>query len=148
MTYCNKEWCFVYLQFPGSYIVHLSSACLRHKQTINNIMLEIKRCLSLHNIDRYTNLSSIIIYRRINCTCNICDAWPWCSQKRYASSFLIVSKTYYGQTMLMGSEIIVNEENKSDINYDPSNIITWYLRCKTFCKHPDKINDFTWINNI
>lgn len=141
------------LQFPGSYIVHLSSACLRHKQTINNIMLEIKRCLSLHNIDRYTNLSSIIIYRRtislhFNCTCNICDIWPWCSQKRYASSFLLVSKTYCGQAMLMGSEIIVNEENKSNINYDLSNIITWSLRCKLFWKHPDKINDFTWINNI
>lgn len=48
----------------------------------------------------------------------------------------------------MGSEIIVNEENKSNINYDLSNIITWSLRCKMFWKHPDKINDFTWINNI
>lgn len=45
-------------------------------------------------------------------------------RKRYASSFLVVSKTYYGQTMLIGSEIIVKEKNKSDINYYPSNIIT------------------------
>lgn len=36
----------------------------------------------------------------------------------------------------MGSEIIVNEENKSNINYDLSNIITWSLRCNYVLETP------------
>lgn len=48
----------------------------------------------------------------------------------------------------MGFEIIVNEENKLNINYDLLNIIIWFLRCKMFWKYLDKINDFIWINNI